>query len=217
MSDAHQRSLARLRLAGIGELRVVVGELAIVQLRVQLDRSLRIFWNLHAIVCDVGGAGRNQSHIQHAARLQGIALVDRVAFTIELIRTIKMRAPLYGALAVVVDAAAPENRLARRILPMQLQPDVEGVDGSRGKEVTDLRVLTTTSTRTVIPGPNFAPARSRGAASFPTSRRNTLPDCSASSPTAKVEASCGPSLSAAASSGCPGRRRRAKPRRCQRR
>ncbi len=126
MPHRHEaRILSRLRLARIRVLRVVVRELAVVQLRSQRNRTLGILRDVHAIVHRIGRARRNQSNIQQAACLKRIALVDRIALTVELIRAIEVRALLHRTLAVILDITAPEDDLAVCILALQLEPDVE--------------------------------------------------------------------------------------------
>ena len=48
-----------------------------------------------------------------------------------------MGALLDGALAIVLNLAAPENSLSRGVAPLQFEPDVEGVHGSSGEKVAD--------------------------------------------------------------------------------
>ncbi len=86
----------------------------------------------------VGRAGRNQPHVEHAAGLPGVALVDGVAFAIELVGAVEMRALLHRAAAVVLHAAAPRQNAAAGIARLELQPDVEAIHGAAGKEVADL-------------------------------------------------------------------------------
>src|SRR5438094_4969440 len=49
-----------------------------------------------------------------------------------------MRAGLDGALAVILDPAAPENGLAFFVRGLQFQPNVEGIDSTAGEKVADL-------------------------------------------------------------------------------
>ena len=133
-----RRILSRLGLPGVGELRVVARELAVVQLRRELDRPLGVARHRHAEVRHVGRARRNQPHIQHAARLPGIALVDRVAVAIQLVGAVEVRARLHRTLAVLGHAAAPEDDAPVGILGLQFQPDIERVHRAAREEVPDL-------------------------------------------------------------------------------
>jgi hypothetical protein len=136
--DVDLRLFTRLRLPGICELRVIPGELAVIEFRSQVNRPLRVFRNVQKIVDRVGRAGLNGVHIKHAARLPGIALVDLIAVGVELIRLIKMRPRLDRALAAIFHLAAPEDHLAGRIRGLKFQPDIEGIERAAGEEVSDL-------------------------------------------------------------------------------
>ena len=61
-----------------------------------------------------------------------------IAFAIELIGAVEVRALLHRPFAVVLDLAAPEDGLAGGIARRQFQPDVEGIHCAAGKEMADL-------------------------------------------------------------------------------
>ena len=96
-------------LAGECELRVIVRELAVVQLRLECDGSFGIFGNANEVVGHIGGARRNQAHVEDTAGLPGITLIDLIAGGIELVRLVEMRAWFNGTMAVVLNLATPEN------------------------------------------------------------------------------------------------------------
>ena len=77
-------------------------------------------------------------HVNDGARGPRVALVDGIAVPVDLQRTIKVRAGLDGAFAVVFDLAAPENLLAFFVGGLQFQPNIEGVYGAPRKEVANL-------------------------------------------------------------------------------
>src|SRR5262249_11912813 len=77
-------------------------------------------------------------HVNDGARGPSVALVNGIAVPIDLERTIKVRARLDGPFAIVFDFAAPENRLAFFVRGLQLEPNVERVDGPAGEKVADL-------------------------------------------------------------------------------
>src|SRR5271170_2296201 len=77
-------------------------------------------------------------NVQKCSRGPGIALVDTVAVSVELQRTIKMRALFDRAFAAVLDHAAPEYGLTFFIRGFQFEPGVVGVDGAAGEKVADL-------------------------------------------------------------------------------
>ena len=125
------------RLAGVGELRVVVRELPVVQLRGEGHRPLRVLRDPHAVVRHVSGAWRDEADVEHAARLEGVALVDRVAVRIELIRLVEVRAGFDRTSPLVGHLPAPVDDLALGIAPFKFEPDVEGVHGAARKEVAN--------------------------------------------------------------------------------
>ena len=119
-------------------MRVVPTEFAVVQLGVKRDFVAAIFRNVQAIVGGVRSPGRNQMYVNDGARGPGIALVDDVAVAVNLEGTIKMRAGFDGAFAVVLDLAAPENRLAFFVGSLEFQPNVESIDSAAGEKVAYL-------------------------------------------------------------------------------
>ena len=138
MIDAYQlRILSRFGLARIRVLIVVMRKLAIVQLRRERQGALRRVRNLHPEMRRIGRAGGNQPHVQQAARLERVALVDRIAIRIELVGLVEMRALLNGPV-VGFSVPAPVDDLAVGVLTLQFQPNIEGIDGPAGEEVADL-------------------------------------------------------------------------------
>src|SRR5262249_38045509 len=61
-----------------------------------------------------------------------------VAFRIDQVAAVKVRALVDGAAAVVLDAAAPGKRPAGGIARAEFEPNVEAVDCAAGEEVPDL-------------------------------------------------------------------------------
>src|SRR5262249_6775743 len=125
-------------LAGIGELRVVMRELAVIQLGRQGNGTPNISRNFHPEVRHVGGARRNEPHIKNTARLAAPALVYGVAFRVELVGTVEVSASLDRAFAVVLHPTAPINDAPVGILPLQFEPHVKSVDRATREEVADL-------------------------------------------------------------------------------
>ncbi len=109
-----------------------------IQLRGQLNRPFRIFRNIQQVVNRVGRARRNRMHIEHAARLPGIALVHLIPIGIKLIRLVEMRSRLNRAFAAVFHLAAPEDHFAGGIGGLKLQPDIERINRAAGEEMPDL-------------------------------------------------------------------------------
>src|SRR2546429_2117202 len=123
--------------AGKRKLCVVPTELAVVQFCVQRDFGPAIFGNMQMIVRGIRRARRDQVHVNDRARCPRIALVDDTAVSVDLQRTIKMRAPVDGALPVVLNLAAPENGFAPIVGGFELEPNVKGINGAAGKEMAD--------------------------------------------------------------------------------
>ena len=129
---------ARLRrrgLAGVGEVGVVPGELAVVEPRGERDLVRRVLGHVEAEVHGVGGARRDQPHVDDRPGLVGVALVDLVAVLVDHQRLVEV-----GALVdrgVLVRHAAPVDRLAGGVDRLELEPAVVGVDGAAGEEVAD--------------------------------------------------------------------------------
>ena len=198
--------------AGERELREIVGELAVVQAGFEGDGAFGVARDVEQVMDGVGGAGRDQADVERAARLPGVALVDGVALGIDEERAIEVGALIDGTAAVVVDAAAPGEEAAFGVAGGELEPDVEAVDGAAGEEVADFAGAHDGIDADGAAGREADARRRRaGAAILPTSRMVTGPDCSASSPTAKVEARAGASVarrSVSAAVGCSTARRR---------
>ncbi len=126
------------RLTGIGELRVGVRELSVLQARGERERTLGVLRNPDAVVRHVRGARRNQPDVEQAARLPRVALVDGIAVRIELIRAIEVRAGSTGPRPSSV--TSPLQKIVRPSAswPMQLEPDVERVHRAAREEMSDL-------------------------------------------------------------------------------
>ena len=84
----------------------------------------------------VGGTWRDEPGVQKAACLPRVALIDRIAGTVEQIRPVEVSARVHGTLPIALDAATPENCSSGSVDRLQLQPDVECVDGAARKKVT---------------------------------------------------------------------------------
>src|SRR5436190_6291947 len=133
-----RRILSRRGLPSVRELRVVVRKLPVIQLRGERNRTAHVFRDPDPEMTDICRSGRNEADVQNAARLKCIALVDRIAVSVELIRAVEMRAGLHWSAAFVGHLAAPENDPPVGVARLELEPDVERVDGPSGKEVSDL-------------------------------------------------------------------------------
>src|SRR5208283_1414951 len=123
--------------AGKRELRVKPRELAIAESRSQSNLAAGLLRNLHAKVHGVSSAGWNETHIYHGARCPGVALVNRIAVRIHLQRTIEVCAFFNRSLAVVLDHATPENRLAFVVDAFKFEPGVISVNRPSGEEMAD--------------------------------------------------------------------------------
>src|SRR5690242_1121323 len=68
-----------------------------------------------------------------------VTFIDGVAVVINKKRAIELRAGVHGTIAVISSAraAAPENNAAIFILGLKLQPKVEGINRSTGKEMSN--------------------------------------------------------------------------------
>src|SRR5690348_10813995 len=86
----------------------------------------------------VGSARWDQANINHGASGPRITLIDGIAVSIDLQRTIKVRAFFHWAFAVVFDHATPENRLVLVVSGLKFQPGVIGVHSTTGEKVPDL-------------------------------------------------------------------------------
>ena len=137
----HGRRTGRRRLAHAGErpLRVPPRELAVVHLGPQHDRVPSVAWNVELVMHRVGSAWRDQPHIGDRARHPRVSLVDRIAVIVELKAAVEVRGRIHGPLAVVRHLAAVEQDVSLVVDRLELDPDVERIDGAPGKEVTDLQ------------------------------------------------------------------------------
>ncbi len=124
-------------LARKRELRVEIRELAITEAGGQGNLAARFLRNFHAEVHCIGGAGRDQPYVHDGARSPGVALVDGIAMGVHLERAVEVRTLFDRALAVILDHAAPEDRLAFVVDTFQLEPGIVGIDGAAGKEMSD--------------------------------------------------------------------------------
>ena len=178
---------------------------------------LRVFRNPDAVVRHIRRARRNQPHVEQAARLPRIALVDRDcrgrrAGTSD--RSARPARPGRGPRRPPGRSRTPCAR--RRRWPCSSSQTSNASTVPPGKKWPIFRVRTTTSSRTVDPGVSTGCARSSGAASSPTSRITTGAFCSASSPTAKPDIASAAVARRGAPSACPPlSRRSARRRRCR--
>src|SRR5579859_5103716 len=67
----------------------------------------------------------------------GITFVDGIPMSVNEQRAVEVRPFFDRTLTVVLNLAAPEEGLPLFIDCLQFEPDVEGVDGTAGKEVSD--------------------------------------------------------------------------------
>src|SRR5258707_7107623 len=86
----------------------------------------------------VGGAGRDQAHVKHAASLPGISLVDWIAFAVDLERAIEVSAFIHRTSIAIFHTAAPREHLAVGIARLKFQPHIVSIHRARRKEVADL-------------------------------------------------------------------------------
>ena len=93
--------------------------------------------NAHAVMDRIGGARRDQTHIDHRARGPCIALVDGIAVLIDLQRAIEMRAFFHRTFAVIFDHSTPEDSLILVVRSFEFEPGVVGVYSTAGEEVAD--------------------------------------------------------------------------------
>src|SRR5260370_41989844 len=115
---------------GKSELGVPPHEFSVVELGVKRDCTAGVFWNVQTIVNSVRRARRNQADINEGACGPSISFVDEIAVSVNLERPIEVRALLNRAFSSVFNPAAPEDSLVFIISGLQLEPDVEGVDGA---------------------------------------------------------------------------------------
>ena len=107
--------LSRLRLSGVSPLREVPREFAVVQLRLEFDRTAGVFRNRNAEVRHIRRTRLNELHVENAAGLPRVAFVDGIRSAVQLIGLIEMGAGFdrtLAAFAVVFNLAAPEDRAA---------------------------------------------------------------------------------------------------------
>ena len=86
----------------------------------------------------VGGARRNELHINECPCRPGVTLVDGIAMLVDALRTVEMRAFLNRPPSIIVYAAAPEENLTLVVGGFQFHPDIEAVDSTSGKEMSNL-------------------------------------------------------------------------------
>src|SRR5260370_35377208 len=86
----------------------------------------------------VGGAGRDQAHVKHAASLPGISLVDGIAFAVDLERAIEVSAFIHRAPVAIFHATAPREHAAVGIARLKFQPHIVSIHRARWKEGADL-------------------------------------------------------------------------------
>ncbi len=118
-------------------LRVPPCELAIVDLRAEEDSVAGVLRDLQPVVNGVGGPVLDQPHVGHGPRHPGVPLVDRVAVGVELEAPVEVRARIHGSLSLVFDRAAVHEHAPPVVDRFELDPDIERIDGSPGKEMTD--------------------------------------------------------------------------------
>ena len=85
---------------------------------------------------DVGGSWWDQVDPGRRARGNGVALVDRVAVAIDQARGIEMGPPIDRTAATIFDDARPKYDASVFVGGLEFQPDIIGIDGATGKEVS---------------------------------------------------------------------------------
>ncbi len=129
----HQVPLALRRQPGVGVPGVVVRELPIVEPRLEVDGVGGVRRDVQPETDGVRRPGRDRLGVDHGPRRPGVSLVDRVAVLVDQQGAVEV-----GALVDrrrLVGHAAPEDRLARRVGRLELDPAVGGVDGAAGEGV----------------------------------------------------------------------------------
>src|SRR5690242_3701317 len=116
-------------------MRVPPLEFAVVELGVESDVFAGAFGDVQAEVGGVSGAGWDEVYVDDGASGPGVALVDGIAVAVDLERFVEVSARFDGTFALVFDFTAPEDGLAFFVGGLELEPDVEGVDGAAWKEV----------------------------------------------------------------------------------
>src|SRR5579883_2977481 len=127
-----------LRHGAEGKARVIIRELAVVEPGFERDGAGRVARDIDEVVDRIGRSWRDQVNVEHAARLPGIALVDRVAPFIDQVGAVEVRALIDRAAAVVGNPPAPGEDAAVGVARLEFEPHVEAVDGAGGEEVADL-------------------------------------------------------------------------------
>ena len=127
----------RVAHPGVRELRVPPREFPVVHARREGERSPRVGRYGDPEARHVSGAGRYEVGVDHGPRRPGIALVDRVAVGIHQERSVAVRPRLDRAAAAILDVAAPVEDATGGVFPLELEPDIEGIDRAAREEMPD--------------------------------------------------------------------------------
>src|SRR5580765_8659890 len=127
-----------VRIPGIADtskcpLRIPPRELAVVDLRLQVDPVAGILRDLQAVVNRIGRAGWNQPDVRDGSCAPGVPLVDGIAMFVQKQAAVLVCTGLDRALAAVGRFAAVEDRPAVIVDGLELDPDVESIDGAARK------------------------------------------------------------------------------------
>ena len=175
-----------------------------------------VLGNADAVVRDIRRARRDQAHVEQAARLPRVALVDRIAVRRpagtsdrNARRARPARAPVLAPgrsrRSPGPSASRRPAARARRRRRRPCRPGRSGRSCACGRR---------RRARTVDPAASTGAARSSGAATLADFADHHRRVCSASSPTAKLDIASAPRRRAAPSACAPASRRPARRRRC---
>ena len=119
------------------ELRVFPHELAVIELRLEMNVAVSILRQMKAEVGRIRRAWRDQVGIDSCARRPGIALVYRISVRVYRQGAIEVGAGFDRTAPVIFHHTAPEQHAPAIIRCLQFQPAIESIDRPAGKEMTD--------------------------------------------------------------------------------
>src|SRR6266851_6716599 len=93
-----------------------------------------------AIVHHIGGAWGNGLGVDQGTRRPGVAFVDLVAMLIYQEGAVEVCPGFHRPPASIGHRTAPEEHLPQVVHGFELDPDVKGIDGATGKEMTNAAV-----------------------------------------------------------------------------
>src|SRR5579863_1707666 len=102
-----------------------------------MDAAMCVLGDAQAKVNRIRGAWRDEVRVNTGAGGPCVALIDRIAMSINGEGLIKLRAGIDRTRAMVLDHATPEEDLAVIVAGFELKPAVECVHCAAGKEMAD--------------------------------------------------------------------------------